>query len=161
MPSKPHPTVCMKPKTVGLFFLRCGLLETVDKPRFHRPWNRATGSRFRTVHDGLFTVWRQKCTCKSVPAITWLLVSRRRVGAVCHTSYQVHIRNVAHILFFYFPAQLVRDFTLSDLLDRPWSQVSSLPPGTCLQFLSRIGFSIPTAHRFLLNVANSRSRAFR
>ena len=78
MPSKPHPTVCMKPKTVGLFFLRCGLLETVDKPRFHRPWNRATGSRFRTVHDGLFTVWRQKCTCKSVPAITWLLVSRRR-----------------------------------------------------------------------------------
>ena len=63
---------------------------------------------------------------------------------------------------FYFPAQLVGGFTLSDLLDRPWSQVSSLlPPGTCLQFLSRIGFSIPTARRFSLNVANSRSRAFR
>ena len=54
------------------------------------------------------------------------------------------------------------DFTLSDLLDKPWSQVSSLlPPGTCLQFLSRIGFSIPTALRFSSNVANSRSRAFR
>ena len=42
---------------------------------------------------------------------------------------------------FYFPAQLVGGFTLSDLLDKPWSQVSSLlPPGTSLQFLSRIGF---------------------
>ena len=63
---------------------------------------------------------------------------------------------------FYLPAQLVGGFTLSDLLDKPWSQVSSLlPPGTCLQFLSRIGFSIPTARRFSSNVANSRSRAFR
>ena len=63
---------------------------------------------------------------------------------------------------FYFPSQLVGGFTLSDLLDRPWSQVSSLlPPGTCLQFVSRIGFSIPTASRFSSNVAISRSRAFR
>ena len=79
MQPKPHRTVCIKPKTVRSFFLRCGLLETVDKPRFHRPWNRAIaiGSRFCTVHDGLFTVWRQKCTCKSVPAITWLLISLR------------------------------------------------------------------------------------
>ena len=62
----------------------------------------------------------------------------------------------------YFPAQLVGSFTLSDRLDKPWSQVSSLLiPGTCLQFLSRIGFSIPTARRFSSNVANSRSRAFR
>ena len=57
------------------------------------------------------------------------------------------------LLFFsnhvYFPAQLVGGFTLSDLLDKPWSQVSSLlPPGTCLKFLSRMGFSIPTARRF-------------
>ena len=63
---------------------------------------------------------------------------------------------------FYFPAQLVGGFTLNDLLDKPWSQVSSnLPPGTCLQFLSRIGFSIATARRFSSNVAISRSRAFR
>ena len=35
------------------------------------------------------------------------------------------------------------------LLDKPWSQVSSLlPPGSCLQFLSRVGFSNPTARRF-------------
>ena len=26
------------------------------------------------------------------------------------------------------------------LLDKPWSQVSSLPPGSCLQFLSRTKF---------------------
>ena len=37
------------------------------------------------------------------------------------------------------------------LLDKPWSQVSSLlPPGSCLQFLSRIGFSNPTARRFFI-----------
>ena len=47
---------------------------------------------------------------------------------------------------FYFLAQLVRGsmiFTLSDLLDRPWSQVSCLPPPRyCMYvpyFLSRIG----------------------
>ena len=47
------------------------------------------------------------------------------------------------------------------LLDKLWSQVLPLPPGTCLQFLSRIGFSIPTARRLSSNLANSRSRAFR
>ena len=48
------------------------------------------------------------------------------------------------------------------LLDTPWSQVSSLlPPGSYLQFLSRIGVSNPTARRFSSSVANSRSRAFR
>ena len=54
---------------------------------------------------------------------------------------------------FYFPAQLVGGFTLSDLLDKPWSQVSSLPPGTCLQFLSRKGFSSVNFHRILLTHA--------
>ena len=63
---------------------------------------------------------------------------------------------------FYFPAQLVGGFTLSDLQDKPWSQVSSLlPSGTCIPFLSLIGFNIPTALRSSSNVANSRSRAFR
>ena len=34
------------------------------------------------------------------------------------------------------------------LLDKPWSQVLSLlPPGSFLQFFSRIGFSNPTARR--------------
>ena len=37
------------------------------------------------------------------------------------------------------------------LLGKPWSQVSSLlPPGSCLQFLSRIGFSNPSARRFFI-----------
>ena len=48
------------------------------------------------------------------------------------------------------------------LLDKPWSQVSSLLPlSSCLHFLSRIGFSNPTARQFSSNVANSRSRVFR
>ena len=42
-----------------------------------------------------------------------------------------------------------------------WSQVPSLPPGTCHQsFLSRIGLTIPTARRLSSKVANSRFRAF-
>ena len=50
-----------------------------------------------------------------------------------------------HLFFFFF---LSHTFTFQ-LLDKPWSQVSSLlPPGSCLQFLSRIGFSNPTARRF-------------
>ena len=61
-----------------------------------------------------------------------------------------------HHDFYFSPPQLV------DLLDKTWWQVSSLsPPGTCLQFWSRIGLSIPTARRFSSNVANSHSRAFR
>ena len=60
----------------------------------------------------------------------------------------------AFFLFFFFVSLL-----LSSLL---WSQVSShLPPGTCLQFISRIGLSIPTARRLSSNVNNSRFRAFR
>ena len=40
------------------------------------------------------------------------------------------------------------------LLDKPWSQVPSLlPPGSCLQFLSRIGFSNPAARRFFIECA--------
>ena len=43
-------------------------------------------------------------------------------------------------------------FTLSDLLVKPWSQVSPLlPPGHVPSFLSRIGFRIPTARRFSSN----------
>ena len=58
-------------------------------------------------------------------------------------------------VFFYFRLT----FTFQ-LLDKLCSQASSLlPSGTCLQFSSRISFSIPTARRFSSNVANSRSRA--
>ena len=52
-------------------------------------------------------------------------------------------------------------FTFQLLDNKLWSQVSSLLPVTCLRFLSRIGFSIPTARRFPSNVAYPRSRAFR
>ena len=73
------------------------------------------------------------------------------IGLKCHEFFFFFFWGGGH--HFYFPAQLVGDFTLSDLRDKPWSQVSSLlPPDTCLQFLSRIGFSIPTARRFSSNV---------
>ena len=55
-----------------------------------------------------------------------------------------------------------RKFHPQQSFDKPWSRASFLlPPGTCLRFLSRIGFSIPTARRFSSSVASSRSRAFR
>ena len=48
-------------------------------------------------------------------------------------------------LFFFFHTSTFH------VLDKPWSQVSSLlPPGSCLQSLSRIGFSDPTARRFFI-----------
>ena len=50
--------------------------------------------------------------------------------------------------FFFFLLTLSLFF-----LDKPWSQVSSLlPPGSCLQFFSRIEFSNPTARRFFHRV---------
>ena len=93
--SAPHRVHQAKNRSIVFVTVRF-TCETVDKPRFHRPWNRAIGSRFCTVHDGLFTVWRQKCTCKSVPAITGLLNSRRH-----GLSYQLPgtwYTSVAHIL---------------------------------------------------------------
>ena len=61
--------------------------------------------------------------------------------------------------FFFFLFSFRLTFTFQ-LLDKLWSQVSSLlPPGMCLQFLSRIGLSIPTARRLSSNVANSRTFA--
>ena len=54
----------------------------------------------------------------------------------------------AVIVFFSFCCLHTSTF---QLLDKPWSQVSSLlPPCSCLQFLSRRGFSNPTARRFFI-----------
>ena len=80
------------------------------------------------------------------------------------TAYLFFIFFIFLIITFTFQpnSYLVGGFTLGDLLDKPWSQVSSLlPPGTCLYFLSRIRLSIATVSRLSSNVANSRSRAFR
>ena len=52
------------------------------------------------------------------------------------SSHFYHFFNVNH---FYFPAQLVGGFTLSDLLDKPWSQVgvaSLLPPVRAFNFIA-------------------------
>ena len=52
-------------------------------------------------------------------------------------------------------------FTLSDFLDKPWSQRCRpfSPPVRAFIFIAHVGFSIPTARRFSWNVADSRSRA--
>ena len=66
----------------------------------------------------------------------------------------VTISSVCSCVFFFyhfsFPAQLVGGFTLSDLLDKPWSQEGIVlsPSRYVPSFLSRIGSRIPTARRF-------------
>ena len=51
---------------------------------------------------------------------------------------------------FFFFSSFIFDTSTFQLLDKPWSQVSSLPPGSCLRLVSRIGFSNPTARRFFI-----------
>ena len=78
------------------------------------------------------------------------------MGARCRYGRVSRGRKSDSTFFFLFGLT----FT-SQILDKLLSRVSSLlPPGTCLQFFSRIGFSIPTARRFSSCVANSRFRAF-
>ena len=64
-------------------------------------------------------------------------------------SYQHFFFSFTHI---YFPASGQAVVT---------GVVPSPPPVLCLQFLSCLGFSNPTARRFSSSIANSRSRAFR
>ena len=48
------------------------------------------------------------------------------------------------VYHYYFQAQLVGGFTLSDLRNKPWSQVSSLlPPGTWLHLYRAQGSAFP------------------
>ena len=43
---------------------------------------------------------------------------------ITHTAHAFSLLFLHH---FYFPAQLVGGFTLSDLLNQPWSQVGVIP----------------------------------
>ena len=89
------------------------------------------------------TYVRHKLTQVWFPRIhtTWDMVSTKAAaGDLGKQTYScTYVRTVLPVFFFFnhqfhFPAQLVGGFTLSELLDKPWSQVSSLlPPGTCLQ----------------------------
>ena len=66
---------------------------------------------------------------------------------------------------FHFPATRGRFYpqrSPGQAVVQPWSQgvYPSPPPVRAFIFLSRTGFSIPTARRFSSNAANSRSRDF-
>ena len=77
-----------------------------------------------------FEIGRSKSRCTIPPYIAPPTVNRHYI--------------VSFFLLFFHTSTF-------QLLDKPWSQVSSLlPPGSCLPFLSRIGFNDPTARRFLL-----------
>ena len=101
---------------------------------------------------------RQKHT-KVIPGVSLRCIRFILVHTFNHYSrLKNRLLNSCCICCTVFPphTHLLSSFWTSKL----WSQMSSLPPGTCLQFLSRIGFGIPTARRFSSSVANSRSRAF-
>ena len=101
---------------------------------------------------------------RKTATFTQMLRQRNIKLMPCHRYLFVEFLGTIGIFFFYFfsrhdyfPAQLVGGFTLSNLLDKSWSQVSSLlPQGTCIQFLSRIGLAFPLLvdfHRMLLTHA--------
>ena len=76
------------------------------------------------------------------------------LSMVCACTESVDVRHLSFVKFRCYYAGIIRIiFFFShtctfQLLDKPRSQVSSLlPPGSCLQFLSRMGFSNPTARR--------------
>ena len=81
----------------------------------------------------------------------------------------VNIINIHPLIYTRYILYILRGiyfgFTFTfQLLDKLFSGVVLSPPrysSTCLLFLSRIGFRVPTARRLSSNVANSRFRAFR
>ena len=92
----------------------------------------------------------------------------RSMGAGRHQAEPLYLRiftlNIwSSLLFFLFFLFFNITFTFQPYSwtsrGHRWSTI--LPPGACLYFLSRMGFSIPTACQFSSNVADSRSRAFR
>ena len=79
--------------------------------------------------------------------------------------YKKCLERILYVLCPRLPSFFFIPYTFTfQLLDKPWSQVSSLlPPGSCLHFSSRIGCSNPTARRFFIECCynNSRCLAFR
>ena len=65
------------------------------------------------------------------------------------------------LLIVTFTSELSSQWAIPSSIRGIFYVITLLPPGTCLHFFSRIGFSILTARRFLSDGADSRSRAFR
>ena len=81
-----------------------------------------------------------------------------RVRGSCNRSILCCVRTAATLLFIYFWLHT----NTFQLLDKPWSQVSSLlPPVLVFNFYRAQGSAIPLLVDFSSSVANSRSRAFR
>ena len=115
-------------------------------------------------------------------SLLWQSIPSTPCGVVCKAEKNCEIEDLSSKLMFacrvrhsdaacygvcmsssrIFFAFLFSHTCTFQFLDKPWSQVLSLlPPGSCLQCLSRIGFSNPTARRLFVEcVAKSRSRAF-
>ena len=75
-------------------------------------------------------------------------VSRRRKDTLVYTAVAGSLLFVHHFLISSSTRILTR-FPFSDLLDKPWSQVSSLlPPGTCLHFYHAWGSAFPLPVEF-------------
>ena len=76
---------------------------------------------------------------------------KKKKNHLCNSpTHRLWVATNYRLRFFFFFFSHTSTFRLLD--NKPWSQeVSSLlPPGSCLQFLSRIGFSNPTTRRFFI-----------
>ena len=120
-------------KKNGLFQTILGLRSPVIQKLFQTKTATSIVTVARVKGQLSFAAW----------ATAWLLcIARGRPDL----SRRERRRNLAIFFFLFFS----HTFTFQ-LLDKPRSQVSPLlPPGSCLQVLSRIGFSNATARRFFI-----------
>ena len=101
---------------------------------------------------------RQICPLKGFVVSAHMLSPSPPIPLLETPHLKSNLPEYIYIYMYIFPHT-----TTFQLLDKPWSQVSSLlPPGSCLNFSSRIGISDPTARRFDIKCGElTRSRAFR
>ena len=110
------------------------------------PLTIAEAAILQTATGNVTMLWRE------ISDALLLLLSSSSAIALNRATSAVAVR---HTFFFFF----FHTFAFQ-LLDEPWSQVSPLlPPGSCLKFLSRLGFSNLTACRFFIECLITRALA--
>ena len=139
----------------------------MDTRRYIRPTHRCTdlGKEDKHVRVLFVSVYSSSIPVAVCSIRTIRVCKLNQPGTWYHNTRRTYIKQVPGIIihayvystYIFFVFVFQSSLSLSSLtrrrfyprrpslLDKPWSQVSTLlPPGTCLYFLSRIGFSIPT-----------------
>ena len=93
------------------------LIEEGGRKRKHRPT--------RGLHSPILQEENQRTIDPVVdPSMTYICPGQHKVNPYPYIPKNLILRTQAYVFFlphhYYFPAQLVGCFTLSDLLDKPW-----------------------------------------